>query len=162
MSQETKSLKEALHNTIHRHSTLSVAAIAEEIGMAESYLYRAALPDQDTDGVDASGVRFPIKKLVPLVRATSDFQVLDHIERSLGRVAFYVPDPSRCSSLLHSHLTKTVGEFSDVLKAFELMMEDGKVTQAELASMEKEVYELNQALMSWVASTRQTVVRENE
>lgn len=157
MTHEIKSLKEALHNTIHRHPTLSVAAIAEEIGMAESYLYRAALPDQDTGGTDASGVRFPLKKLVPLIRATGDFQILDYIERSLGRTAGKNPAPTGIDLQLYLHLSKTVGEFGDVLKTFEEMMDDGEVSKAEFVKMEKEVSEMVQALMNWMAATRMAV-----
>ncbi len=66
MEHNVKTLKEALHNTIHRHPKLSVEAIAEQIGMTTIYLYRAALPDSDTDGPCASGMRFPLKQVVPL------------------------------------------------------------------------------------------------
>ena len=49
-----------IYRTIHHHDNLSVEAIAEELNMAPSYLARAALPDADMAGANASGVRFPL------------------------------------------------------------------------------------------------------
>lgn len=75
-------LRECLYNTIHR-SKKPLKVIAEEIGMSENYLTRAALPDPE-ESETGTGCRFPLKKLIQLIRATGDYSVLDNIEHSLG------------------------------------------------------------------------------
>lgn len=158
-AKEVRSLKDALHQTIHRHPKLSVAAIAEEIGMAESYLYRAALPDPDTDGPDASGVRFPLKKLVALIRSTNNFIVLDYMERQLGRVAIPLPDTPESLSDLHTKVTAAISEFSDVLKKYTSSIADGKVSAGEAEDLECEAYEAIQAIHSLVLAIKEAVLR---
>ena len=157
IAKEVRSLKDALHQTIHRHPRLSVAAIAEEIGMAESYLYRAALPDPDTDGPDASGVRFPLKKLVPLIRTTNNFLALDYMERQLGRVAIPLPDTPESLESLHAKVTAAISEFSDVMKKYALSIADGKVSSSEADDLECEAYEAIQAIHNLVVAVKEAV-----
>jgi hypothetical protein len=85
-----KTLRECLYETIHRTQDRSLKLIAEEIGMSQSYLTRAALPEQDEDD-GGSGCRFPLNKLVPLIKATNNYSVLDSLEASVGRVAVAMP-----------------------------------------------------------------------
>ena len=85
-----KTLRECLYETIHRTHGRSLKLIAEEIGMSQSYLTRAALPDHDEDE-GGSGCRFPLNKLVPLIKATNNYSVLDSLEASVGRVAVAMP-----------------------------------------------------------------------
>lgn len=133
------SIKEALHNTIHRHPTKSVAAIAEEIGVSENYLYRAALPDQEEGGSD-SGCRFPLKKLIPLIRATGDFQALDYIEQALGRVAVPVSLPDCAADSLPLVLAKSVEQFSKLLNEYADMIADFRVTKDEAERFEGKAF----------------------
>ena len=139
---EALSLKEALHNTIHRHSRLSVAAIAEEVDMTEGYLYKAALPDQDMDSATATGVRFPLKKLIPLIRATQDFQVLDFIEAALGRVAVPLPDDGVSAEEVQTALCSTIKEFGDVVQITGRALADNRITIAEAGRIKEETWEL--------------------
>lgn len=156
MSDEARTLKEALYNTIHRHPRLSVEAIAEQLDMAPSYLYRAATPDPDTDGPNASGVRFPLKQLIPLVRATDDFQSLDFIERSLGRVAIPVERlqktsvASLCRDAIHAS-----AEFGDLMRELEASCEDGKLSTSERQRIAKEGWEAIRSIMAIVAACEQ-------
>jgi hypothetical protein len=159
ITKEVRSLKDALHQTIHRHPKLSVAAIAEEIGMAESYLYRAALPDPDTDGPDASGVRFPLKKLVPLIRATKNFITLDYMERQLGRVAIPLPETPESLNDLHAKVTAAISEFSDVMKKYASSIADGKISHKEAEELECEAYEAIQAIHALVLAVKESVLR---
>lgn len=46
--REFETLKDTLYQTVHR-SDKSIAALAEEIGMTANYLYKACMPDLDTD-----------------------------------------------------------------------------------------------------------------
>ena len=122
--------------------------LAEEVGMSPSYLTRSALPDKD-DADDpglATGCRFPLKKLIPLIRASSDFRLLDYIERSLGRVAFSVPRNRPGFERLHAELSKSIKEFGELVKVVGDSLEDGKITDAEREHCTKEGYELIQAV----------------
>lgn len=127
MSNEPRNLKEALHDTIHRHPDMRPEDIAEELNMAASYLNRAALPDPDMDGPDASGVRFPLKQLVPLIRVTGDFSVLDFIERSLGRVAVDIPRTNKipCEHLAHQAIV-AAADFGGLMQVVQEVLCAGK------------------------------------
>lgn len=145
---QVKTLKQAIYDTIHHHETLSVAAIAEQIDMAPSYLYRAATLDPDTEGPEVSGVRFPLKYLMPLVRVTGDFQILDLIEFSLGRVAIPIPKPEKTNtSDLQTKALNAVIEFGDFIKAVTLSIQDGTITCDEQQKLEREGNEAIQAIM---------------
>ena len=142
-------LKDCLYSTIHRnHKPLK--AIAEEIGMAESYLTRSALPEPD-DSDTGTGCRFPLKKLIPLIHATGDFGVLDHIERSLGRVAIELPaTPSREIKDICRLTLRAVREFGELMSVIERSMADNLVTDSELDRVRKEGYEAVQAIMTLI------------
>lgn len=148
MTSEARTLKDALYHMIHRHPTKSLEAIAEEIGMARSYLTRAALPDPDIDDRETSGVRFPLKKLIPLTRATGDYAALDYIERALDRVAVPVPQVSSgdCAEL-SDHAIKAAAEFGDLMREAHAALADGKITRYEREVIAREGYEAVQAIM---------------
>ena len=142
-------LKDILYDMIHRHHTKSLEQIAEEIGMSNSYLARAALPDKDTvDNPDlATGVRFPLKKLIPLIRATDDFQLLDHIEVTLGRVAFSLPRRHpETTQELHQQLSDSIKEFGEFIAVVGDSIADGKLTVPERERCRKEGYDLIQVV----------------
>ena len=155
-TREARTLKEALYNTVHHHPTLSVAAIAEELQMSASYLYRAVSPDKDTDGETATGVNYPSKKIVPLVRLTQDYQALDFMERSLGRVAVSVPSTSSAAiKELCQCAMKAGAEFGDLLRAVDEAMEDGKVSPREMDRISKEGWEAIEAIMAVIVRCEQ-------
>lgn len=139
-------LKECLYDTIHRNRK-PLKAIAEEIGMAESYLTRAALPDQDESDT-GTGCRFPLKRLIPLIRATGDFQVLDFIERSLGRVAVPLPDPAKSYRDIYCMSLKSVKEFGELMGVLEQSLEDGSLTKNETERIVREGHEAIQAIVN--------------
>ncbi len=78
-----RDLKTSLYLTIHG-SKKSVEQIADECGITANYLYRSCLEGE-------SGCRFPLDLLLPLMQATGDYQVLDHINRRTGRVTASAP-----------------------------------------------------------------------
>ncbi len=147
MRYRPQTLKEALYNTIHRHQELSVSAIAEELNMAESYLYRSALPDQDTDGQNASGVRFPLKQLAPLIRLTGDFQTLDIIENSLGRVAIQLPKGDATPGEVQKEAIKSAAEFGRLMREIHLALEDDHLSRKEKELICKVGHEAVTAIM---------------
>ena len=146
---KVETLKQALYNTIHKHPRLSLEAIAEDINMSTSYLARAALPDTDMDERNTSGVRFPLKQLAPLIRATGDFQILDYIENSLGRVAVEIPtNKDTCFPILRDAALTAAAEFGDLMQEITKSCEDGEVSEAERDRITKEGWEAITAIVS--------------
>jgi hypothetical protein len=141
-------LKECLYQTIHRNNK-PLKAIAEEIGMAESYLTRSALPDPDESDT-GTGCRFPLKKLIPLIHATGDFAVLDFIELSLGRVAFALPVGKKDVNGICRLALRSVKEFGELMAAIDKSMADSLLTVQETERIRREGYEAIQTIMTLI------------
>ena len=152
--QQTKTLNEALYDTIHHHDSLTIEGIAEQLGMTKSYLYRSALADPDTDGEQASGVRFPLKQLVPLIRITSDPQVLDLIEFTLGRVAIPLPKKgTKTIKCVQQDAMSAMVEFGHLIEEVQSAIADGQIiTAEEQQRIDKEGREAIQAIMLLLTS----------
>lgn len=150
--KEARTLKEALYRTVHHHPALSVEAMAEQLIMAPSYLYRAVTPDPDTEGPEASGVRFPLRQLIPLIRITNDFQALDYIERALGRVGVPIPPVQESSlpgDICRGSIT-AAAEFGALMRELEYAIEDGRVTEGECERVGAAGWEAIQAIMAMI------------
>lgn len=141
-------LKDCLYSTIHRNRK-PLKLIAEEIGMSENYLTRSALPDPEESDT-GSGCRFPLKKLIPLIRATGDFSVLDLIEDSLGRVAIPVPRANESMKDICRLTMKSVKEFGELMAVLDASMTDGRLTKNEVASLQGEGYDAIQAITNLI------------
>ena len=143
-------LRECLYQTIHRNGK-PLKAIAEEIGMSESYLSRSALPDME-DSETGTGCRFPLKKLIPLIHSTDDYSVIDSIEHSLGRGATRLPKASNDPSDVCRLTMQSVKEFGQLMSEVEASMADGKISQKERSRIRKEGYEAVQAIVNLIKS----------
>lgn len=140
-----KTLKDCLYETIHRNRK-PLKAIAEEIGVSDNYLTRSALPDPDESDT-GSGCRFPLKKLIPLIRATGDFLILDYIEDSLGRVAFVKPPAISTNKEVYRLTMQAVKEFGDLMGKLDEGLADGKLSEKERERIVEEGYEAIQAIV---------------
>lgn len=146
-------LRENLYNTIHLNKK-PLKVIAEEIGISENYLTRAALPDAE-DSDTGTGCRFPLKKLIPLIRATNNYSVLDHIEHSLGRFGVLLPPPGRMPAADVARLTiRTISEFADVMKEVERSLQDNKIQSDERERIERKGYQAVQAILTLMAACK--------
>jgi len=141
-------LKECLYKTIHRNRK-PLKAIAEEIGMAESYLTRSALPDLE-ESETGTGCRFPLKKLIPLIHATGDYCVLEFIEQALGRMSVALPNPSADISDVCRLTMTSVSEFGHMISEVSDGMTDGKIVERERERISKEGREAVQAIMNLI------------
>lgn len=139
-------LKDCLYATVHRNRK-PLKLIAEEIGMSENYLTRSALPDPE-ESETGSGCRFPLKKLIPLIRATGDFSLLDHIEQSLGRVAIKAPFPASTDADIYRLTMQTVKEFGELMGDLDSSMADGRITDNEIEHVKNEGYDAVQAIVT--------------
>lgn len=79
-----QTIKELLYKTAHRNKK-SIKQLADETGISDNYLYRACLP------VDESGVKYPLDKLVPLMKAANDYSILSHIANICGFILVKIP-----------------------------------------------------------------------
>lgn len=79
-----ESLKSELYKTVHRNKK-SIQQIADETGISANYLYRAGLP------LENSGVKFPIEYLIPLMKSTGDYSILNHLSKVCGFLLVKMP-----------------------------------------------------------------------
>ncbi|MBX2976445.1 MAG: hypothetical protein KF721_09940 [Ignavibacteriaceae bacterium] len=79
-----ESLKSELYKTVHRNKK-SIQQIADETGISANYLYRSGLP------LENSGVKFPIEYLIPLMKSTSDYSILNHLSKVCGFLLVKMP-----------------------------------------------------------------------
>jgi hypothetical protein len=148
-----KTVKECLYDTIHRNKK-PLKLIAEEIGVSENYLTRSALPDLE-DSETGTGCRFPLKKLIPLIRATGDYSVLDSIEHSLGRFGVLLPHPAGTPTADICRLTmKSIAEFGDLVSNIEKALADNKINQSEKDTIIREGYQAVEAILSLMAACK--------
>jgi len=146
-------LRDSLYNTIHRNKK-PLKLIAEEIGISENYLTRAALPEPE-ENETGSGCRFPLKKLVPLIRATGDYSVLDVIEHSLGRFGVLLPPPTGTPSSDICRLAmKSIAEFGELVSEVEKSLSDNNISKKECEKIVHEGYQTVEAILAMVAACK--------
>lgn len=110
-----RDLKTDLYLTVHS-SSKSVEQLADECGVSASYLYRACLEGE-------SGCRFPLELLLPLMQATSDYRLLDHLNARVERITVRIPRVSRLKKKDPKVVNEITQHFhaamSDVLQFFD-------------------------------------------
>ena len=104
-----RDLKTQLYMTVHG-AKKSVAELADEIGVSASYLYRACLEGE-------SGCKFPLDLLVPLMLATGDYALLDHLNSRCGRVTTSLPRVSRLKRKDPQVVNEIERKFHEVMAA---------------------------------------------
>jgi hypothetical protein len=102
-------LKTTLHFTIHG-SKLSVEQIADELGISTSYLYRSCLEGD-------SGCRFPLDLLLPLMKATGDYTILDHLNSRCDRVTVSLPRSGQFKAKDPQAINEVQRNFNDAMGA---------------------------------------------
>jgi len=140
------SLREHIYDTIHRNEK-PLKLIAEETSMSENYLTRTGLPDHD-ESETGSGCNFPLKKLIPVIKSTDDYQIVDHIEESLGRVAYRLPRALGALNDVVRLSMVSIREFGELMSSLEQGIADGRLTDKERSMIAKEGYEAVQAIVS--------------
>jgi len=132
--RQNKSIKTILYETIHRNKK-SVEQIADEIGISSNYLYRAGLP------LDESGVKFPLDYLIPLMKTTGNYAILEQIAWICGfllvreprvknpkiegteLIADYQDVTTLAIRMLKKFLDKPTEEhYNDIIEALQLVM----------------------------------------
>lgn len=106
--RKDSSLNEVLHETFHR-SKKKPQEIADELGVSYNYLARAVLEGP-------SGCNFPLRLLVPLMKATRNFGVLKKLAHLCGFMVVPLPKGIRKLGDAHSDLRRYQKRFAGLLE----------------------------------------------
>lgn len=131
-----KTQKDALHEMIHE-SGIPVKELAELLGVGYGYLIRMALPDA-RESETGSGCSFPLWLLVPAIRNTGNFVVLDQMEESVGRVAFAVPKNDTKERDVCRQAMRATKEFGELMGEVEKALKDDVLKQHERENIARE------------------------
>ena len=120
-----RDLKTSLHLTVHG-SKKSVEHLADVMGISASSLYRACLDGE-------SGCRFPLDLLIPLMQATGNYSVLDHINARCERITVSLPRVRGLKRKDADAVNKIQANFNAAFGEFlKFWIEPGQVEKAEL------------------------------
>lgn len=110
----------------------TVKAIAAALGERDSAVYEVA---------DANAQRALKAWWIPaIVRETGSFDILDAIEREVGRVAFRLPDPIQTDhDELHAGLARTLNDVGAFVKQHGDALADNRLTADECARLDVEI-----------------------
>lgn len=148
---DLKTLKDALYKTVHQ-SGQHIAVISDRIDMSENYIYKSCLPDPDMDD-RASGVRFPLNKLLPLMRCTNDYTVLHFMANTTGHALVKVPEIDKASLVdIQQKAISSAAEFGDLMRSIERAARDRKISNAEKDDIKKEGWEAIEAILTVLKS----------
>ena len=144
-------LKEALHEVIE-NSAIPPKALAEELGISYSYL-------MNSGNSELPEFRFQARFLIPLTRLTGDFTAIDHIEHSLGRVAFKLPAAVAGIEETQAKLLETINRFGLLVSNASEALKDGKVDSWEAKTMERDAFELIRETLRFLDSVQRCCER---
>ncbi len=131
---DLRSLGEAIHCLVH-HSDLDARQIAERLGVRYGYLLDAANPDRED-------TQFQARLVVPLTVLTGRYDLMDYLEREVGRVAFAVPQsPAGEHADLFTALAEAMRELGEDAERLRLAVDDGTITSDEAEAFEHEADE---------------------
>lgn len=122
--------------------------VAEQMGVEYSRLMRQLNP--------SDSYQFPLSLLAPLILATNDFTILDHIEHAVGRVAIPIA-PSADGTLNMAGLCRFVREAGEAMQAVSETIETGKIKKRNAEVCLKELLELAQISMALAQQCREIV-----
>lgn len=122
-------LRDSLHDTIF-NSGRPAKQIADELGISYSYLASAGNPNLEE-------FHFQLRHLIPLTKSTRNFEVIDHIERTLGRVAFTVPNLTSTTEVT-AETANIVREAGHLLTEMAQALADGRVQSQEWPAIARE------------------------
>lgn len=80
---EYEDVKKVIYKTLHKNKK-TIEQIADEMGIDVMSLYKYGLPEP-------SGSNIPLKRLVPLMKTTNDFSILEHLAKLCEFIIIKVP-----------------------------------------------------------------------
>jgi hypothetical protein len=144
-------LRDALHETVH-NGGVPMKRLSDQLGISYSYLANAANPNLDD-------FNFQLRHVMPLINATGNYAVLDHLENACGRVAFCLPQAGKDHLEITQGLLELVGRMGDLSHKMREILADGKVDEQEYKRVEPVFFGMLQEIAGLMASTAQAVRR---
>jgi hypothetical protein len=136
------------------HSTKKLRQIAQEIGVSENYLRSASSLYDDTH-------QFQARLIVPITLATGNFVLLDHFERSVGRVAITLPTVALDDeSDLFTPMAEIAQEVGHVAAEIQAAFRDHQLAPEEMDRIEREIHHAHEALARMEALLRKQLETE--
>jgi hypothetical protein len=149
-------LADALYCTIH-HADVGTTQIAESLGVRRGYLLDAANPDRED-------VQFQARLLVPLVRVTGNYCVLDLLEHQVRRVAASIPADvtpgAEGPADIFNHAAALLDEANAVIQEARRSIADQVITGDELRIVRGHVMALHSVLAAFEAFIAQQALPE--
>lgn len=142
-------LKDAVHDTIH-NSGVAIKQLADLLGISYSYLANAGNPNLEE-------FNFQLKHLRPLINATSNYAILDHLENACSRVAFVLPEAGKDHVEINQGLLDLFGRMGDLSYQMKDILADGQVDDHEYRRVEPLFFDLLRDLAGLMASTAKAV-----
>jgi len=138
-------LRDALYETVH-NGGVPMKRLSDQLGISYSYLANAANPNLDD-------FNFQLRHLMPLINATGNFAVLDHLENACGRVAFCLPKAGKDHLEITQGLLDLMGRFGDLSHEMRKILADGQIDDHEYKRVEPVFFGLLQEIAGLMATT---------
>jgi len=135
-------LGQALYQLVH-NSPQTVAVQAELLNLSPQFVYNIGNPN-----LEADGITYPLKHLVPHTKLTKNRVVMDFIERQLGYVAVPVVNQldlyraNLLTSSISGDMLEVAQELGEAAAAIQQSIRDGKLTLHEAKRCRKELWDL--------------------
>ena len=137
--RELEDINTVIYKTIHKNkSKKSIEQIADEMGIDVMTLYKYPLPEP-------SGSNMPLKRLIPLMKATGDYSLLKHIAAMCEYIVVKVPrfkaSKGDSNEIISSYQATSCKAFNDMIEFFKNRSKEiyQKVTESLRAVMEESV-----------------------
>lgn len=140
MKGETVSMtpRDAVYATVHGYPG-GAEALAPRVGMSGGILRNKANPNCDTN-------HLTLDEADRLMAMTNDYRILHALAANHGHVCTLLPESMDADNMsVFSMLVALMGEHGDVGRVVEVALSDGRVTSLEVATVKKEIYELQTA-----------------
>jgi len=144
-------LRDALHETVH-NGGMPIKRLTDQLGVSYSYLANAANPNLED-------FHFQLKHVMPLIKATGNFAVLDFLENACGRVAFVLPETSGDQADITAGLLEMGGKIGALFNEMNGILADGKIEAHEFKRVEPLFFELHRLAAQVMAATALAVKR---
>jgi len=137
-----ETLGQALYQLVH-NSPQTVAVQAELLNLSPQFVYNIGNPN-----LEADGITYPLKHLVPHTKLTKNRVVMDFIERQLGYVAVPVVNQldlyraNLLTSSISGDMLEVAQELGEAAAAIQQSIRDGKLTLHEAKRCRKELWDL--------------------
>lgn len=143
MTDYQKALDDVGHHSVNEHGgRMTVAQIAERMGIREGYLRQALSAYDETHPLNAA-------KVVALTMATRNKSLVRYFAEATGGVYIELPKASAANVDVIEAAGKAATEFGDVMAEAGKALADGRVSRDEAIAFRKQAYEAIETLVQF-------------